>query len=135
MFLRYIFCKAIPLRWYLFFMTSIDIILALIDSATLYQRIAQILSGSREIEYILSTCLFSLKLLLFIPLLTFEIILLKNNKLKSGKWVYGLKLFMFFLLLLFNVLGLFFLTDEGCNVFHTTLQKSSWDSVINNDKK
>ena len=38
-FLRYVFCKAVPLRWYLIFMTSADIFLGLIDIASLTQRI------------------------------------------------------------------------------------------------
>jgi hypothetical protein len=39
MFLKHIFCKAIPLRCYLFFMASTDFLLALIDIANLYSRI------------------------------------------------------------------------------------------------
>ena len=51
-------------------------------------------------------------------------LLIKTKSIRSGKCLYGIKLGMFFIYLIFNLVGLFFITREGCNVFHSALTRS-----------
>lgn len=133
MFLRHLFCKAIPLKCYLYFMAATDLLLALIDVANLYSRIHVLAETSEKFKIVslsIAAVFFCIKLLLFIPMFIFEIKLLKTNKQRHGKVVYGIKLAHFFIFLLFHIVGMFFITEEGCNVFHATVRPSDYKSML-----
>lgn len=81
-FLRFIFCKAIPLKWYLIMMASIDFLLALIDTASLFDRTVTMLRAdeySERLAMMLAMFFFVLKLVFYIPMAFFEFSLIKSN--------------------------------------------------------
>jgi hypothetical protein len=137
-FLRHLFCKAIPLKCYLYFMAATDMFLALVDVANLYSRV-HVLSETQEkfeiVSLSIAAVFFCIKLIAFIPMIIFEVKLIKSNKQRHGKVVYGIKLSLFFIFLLFHIVGMFFINTEGCNVFHATVRRSDYESMLDDGDK
>jgi hypothetical protein len=124
LFLRHIFCKYVPLKWYLLFMAVIDLFLVLVDISSIFSKVivySSIESPRDRAGLLLAIVFFGLKVLLYLPILILTIKVFQKSKQTSGKWLYGLKLTCFFIFLFFNSLGLIFVTDEGCNVLHTKI--------------
>ncbi len=66
---------------------------------------------------------FALRILLYIPTGFFTLRLFLYNSQSGGKALYGLKLAIFLIFLIFNVIGLGFITDQGCSLMHTQIPK------------
>jgi len=114
-------------------MAATDLLLALVDVANLYSRIHVLTKTQDKFEIVslsIAAVFFCIKLIVFIPMFIFEIKLIKTNKQRHGKVVYGIKLALFFILLLFHVVGMFFINSEGCNVFHATVRRSDYESML-----
>lgn len=123
-FLKHIFCEAVPLKAYLVFMAGIDFFMAIVDSLSIYARATNLSSEDNDTERIaltLGVVFFSIRLFFFAPILFFTLKLLFYTSKTGGKTLYGLKMTMFFIFLLFNIIGLGFLTDRGCTVMHSKL--------------
>ena len=123
-FLKHLFCAAVPLKAYLAFMACIDFFMAIVDSLSIYARSTVISSSetySEKFALTLAVVFFALRLALFIPIIFYTLKLLFYTSKTGGKALYGLKLTVFILFILFNIVGLGFLTDRGCTVMHTKI--------------
>jgi|LauGreDrversion4_2_1035121.scaffolds.fasta_scaffold106219_2 hypothetical protein len=123
-FLKHLFCEAVPLKAYLVFMAAVDFFMAIVDSLSIYARGTDLPTEENETQRIaltLGIVFFSIRLALFVPILFFTLKLLFYTSKTGGKTLYGLKLTIFFLFLLFNIIGLGFLSERGCTVIHTKL--------------
>lgn len=74
------------------------------------------------VPLILASIFFSIKLLLFFPIIVFEGLFIRKTTLRAGKWLYSLKLMVFLLNLVFQVVGLAYLTGDNCSLFHASLR-------------
>ena len=123
-FLKHIFCAAVPLKAYLVFMACVDFFMAIVDSLSIYAR-STIISNSEtyseKFALTLAVVFFSLRLALFIPIIFFTLKLVLYTSKTGGKTLYGLKLAVFILFIIFNTIGLGFLTENGCTVMHTKI--------------
>jgi hypothetical protein len=105
-------------------MACIDFFMAIVDSLSIYARskvIATSETYSEKFALTLAVLFFALRLVLFIPIIFFTLKLLFYTSKSGGKALYGLKLTVFILFVLFNIVGLGFLTDKGCTVMHTKI--------------
>ena len=123
-FLKYICCAAVPLKAFIILMGFIDFFVAILDSFSIYSRSTSIVkedNSKQKVALILAVVFFSMRLLLYIPTSFYTIKLLFYTSKTGGKILYGLKLAVYILFLIFNVVGLGFLTEDGCTVMHTKL--------------
>ena len=123
-FLKHLFCSAVPLKAYLVFMACLDFFMAIVDSLSIYARSTIISTSetySEKFALTLAVVFFSLRLALFVPIIFYTIKLVLYTSKTGGKALYGLKLAVFILFVLFNIVGLGFLTDNGCTVMHSKI--------------
>jgi hypothetical protein len=123
-FLKHLFCAAIPLKVFVGFMAAVDFFMAILDSLSIYARVISIQKEddlTQKIALILAIVFFSMRLFLYIPVLFFTLKLLFFTSKTGGKILYGLKLIVFLLFILFNMIGLGFLSDRGCTIMHSKI--------------
>ena len=105
-------------------MACIDLFMAILDSLSIYSRGYSLSiedDNTKRVALILAVIFFSIRLLLYIPIAYFTIKVFAYTSKTGGKALYGLKLAIFILFILFNIVGLGFLTDRGCTVMHTKI--------------
>jgi hypothetical protein len=123
-FLKHMCCAAVPLKAFIILMGFIDFFIAILDIFSIYSRATYISledNANQRIALTLAVVFFSIRLLLFIPTTFYTIKLLFYTSKTGGKILYGLKLSVFILFMIFNVIGLGFLTENGCTVMHTKM--------------
>jgi hypothetical protein len=120
-FLKHLFCTAIPLKAFIVFMIAIDFFMLIVDSLSLYSRTHSIhlsLDENLKIAVTLSIIFFAIRILAYIPIAFFTLRLLLYNSKTGGKILYGLKLSIFLIFTAFNIIG-GFLSNDGCSMMHT----------------
>ena len=123
-FLKHLFCAVIPLKVFIGFMAAVDFFMAILDSLSIYARVISIQkedNPTQKIALILAIVFFCMRLFLYIPILFFTLKMLFYTSKGGGKILYGLKLIVFLLFILFNLIGLGFLSDRGCTIMHSKI--------------
>ena len=134
-FLKHLFCQSMPLKWYLVFMIALDIFVVIADSLTIYSNGTGILDAdtkNEQIGLIIAVVFFSIRVLIFCPILYCSLKLFIYDSRLSGKLLYGLKLAKFVLFLAFNIISVGFVMKDGCTAIHIKLPKM--DSFIGQAK-
>lgn len=78
-FLKHLFCAAIPLKVFIGFMAAVDFFMAILDSLSIYARVISIKKeddATQKIALTLAIVFFSVRLFLYIPILFFTLKLL-----------------------------------------------------------
>jgi hypothetical protein len=123
-FLKHLFCSAVPLKAFIVFMAAIDFFMVIVDCLTLYTRARCIhlsLDENLKIAVTLSIIFFAIRILAYIPMAFFTLRLLLYSSKTGGKVLYGLKLSVFLIFAAFNIIG-GFLSNDGCSMMHTQIR-------------
>lgn len=125
-FLKHIFCQAVPLKWYIIFMMAVDLFMAIADSLSIYTRgegILQATTSSEKIGMTTAVVFFAIRVFLYIPTCYYSLKLYMYDSRMGGKILYSLKLATFVLYILFNLFSVGFIMKDGCTAIHIKLPK------------
>ena len=136
-FLKHIFCEAVPLKWYIIFMMALDMFMAIADSLSIYTRGEGILEATTQSERIgmtIGVVFFAIRVFLYIPPFYYSLKLYMYDSQTGGKVLYSLKLATFVLYILFNLISVGFIMKDGCTSIHIKLPKmNSFQNQVNKD--
>ncbi len=135
-FLKHILCQSVPLKWYIIFMMAVDLFMAIADSLSIYTRGQGILEASTQSERIgmtIAVVFFAIRVLAYIPTCYYSLKLYMYDSRTGGKVLYGLKLAIFVLYILFNLISVGFILKDGCTAIHIKLPKmNSFSNQVSN---
>ena len=105
-------------------MMAVDLFMLIADSLSINTYGSGILNAQSKKEQIgltISVVFFAVRVLFFIPIFFYSLKLFIYDSRMSGKLLYGLKLAIFGLFLIFNIISAGFVTKDGCTYLHTKL--------------